>query len=150
MADLQKFKTDCEYEGGTWINTCPNGEKVTCIYEEDEYDKDVLYKIYVEDYTCGDLMMKNTNGSEDIVQKGGACGPFEPEEDVPLLMCTEFPELPTKMINLSCVMEGFPFVIECPSNANLSCYLPKEKAIFHIYGEMASSFTCESLGMENL
>jgi hypothetical protein len=150
MLDLQKYKTECEDDGGTWINACPDGEKTTCIYEEDEYDKNVLYKIYLDDFTCGDFFMKNADGSDDIVPKGGACGPFAPYENVPLSMCLEALDQPTNLVKLSCAMLEAPFASECPSNADLVCYDPEEEANYHLYGEATSSLTCEMLGMEEL
>jgi hypothetical protein len=149
MSDLQKYKTECEeVDDGTWINACPGGEKATCIYEEDDYDKEVLYKIYADGFTCGDLGMKNTDGSVDIVQKGGACGPFVPGENIPVSMCVELPELPTGTIKLSCAWLEVPFVSECPANANLICYNPEEDGISYLYGEAVSSYTCEDFGWE--
>ncbi|GBU25814.1 hypothetical protein R83H12_02472 [Fibrobacteria bacterium R8-3-H12] len=149
MADLQTFKSDCKDEGGTWINACPSGEKTTCIYEEDEYDKNVLYKIYADSLACGDLLMKNTDGNEDIVQKGGACGPFTPKTAT-FSMCAEFPELPTSIVKLSCADLETTFASECPSDANLVCYDPDEEMIYYFYDEAMSSLTCGSIGLESL
>jgi hypothetical protein len=149
MLDLQKYKTECEEEGGAWANDCPGGEKVACIFEEDEYDKDVLYKIYADDFACGDLLMKNADGSEDTAPKGGACGQYFPYgEIIPLSVCLEFPEMPTKLIKLSCAMEEIPFANKCPSNANLVCYDSEDESIVYYYGEAISSVTCEYLGFE--
>lgn len=149
MPDLQKYKNECEEEERALVNDCPSGEKITCIAEEDKYEN-VLYKIYADGFACGDFMMKNADGSEGIVSKGGACGPFVLGENVPISMCVEFPEFPTGIIKLSCAYLEAPFANECPGNADLSCYDPEEEAITNLYGEAVSSFTCEDFGWEDL
>jgi len=139
---------ECVDEGGVFVNACPKGEKVKCI---DDDDDNVLYKIYAKGFTCGDLELKNLDGSKDIVPKGGACGPFAPYgKNVPLSLCIEFPELSTSMIKFSCASEEIPFVDKCPSNADLVCYDQENEAITYLYGGAVSSSTCESFGMEEL
>jgi hypothetical protein len=150
MPNLQEHKTKCEQSEGTWVSACPSGEKAACIDEEDNYEKDILHKIYADGLTCGDLGMKNTDGSVKIVKKGGSCGPFAPDESIPVSMCIEFPELPTGTIKISCAWLEVPFASECPVNADLVCYNPEEKMISHLYGEAVSSYTCESFKMEDL
>jgi hypothetical protein len=143
-------KIECDEDGGTWIDACPSGEKATCIDEEDENAKDVLYKLYADGFACGDFSLKNADGSTDIIPKGGACGPFMPAENVQFSMCAEFPELPTSIIKLSCTELEAPFANECPGNADLICYDPEEEMISHLYGFAVLSLTCEDLDMEGL
>jgi len=147
--NLIEYETDCELDGDIWVDACPSGEKATCIDDEDEDEKDVLYKIYPDGFFCGDFLMKNADGHEDIIPKGGAC--FI-ERSSQLAMCTEYPELSTGIIKLSCAELGAPFVNQC-SKANLTCYDPKasepqEKMIFHFYGEKTSFLTCGDFDME--
>ncbi len=149
--DMYERKVECELEGGTWINACPSGEKATCINDEDEETKDISYKLYTEDfYTCGDLFMKNADGSEDVISMGGACGPFNPVEYVPISACSEFRELPTTIVKAVCAEQKVPFANECPGYADLICYSPEEKVISYFYGAAARSYYCEDLGMEEL
>jgi len=151
MPNLQTHKIECGEDGGTWVNNaCPAGERTVCISEENEYEKEILYKLYTDSIVCGDLMLKNTNGSEDIVSKGGACGPFFLQEGIPISMCIEFPEISTVMIKFSCTHMEYPFASECPGNADLTCYIPENETISHIYGKEASLFTCKDLNMEEL
>jgi hypothetical protein len=147
--DPQKRVTDCEEDGGTWVNACPSGENATCI--SDEYVDEVL-KLYAEDWTCGDLMLENADGSIDDVAKGGACGPTEIDPRIPVdlaSMCINFLELPTKGIKATCPQldPPAPFTEKCP-NADLVCYAPEVEAIAYYYGEMMSLYTCEMLGFE--
>jgi hypothetical protein len=150
--NLQKLKTECEEEGDTWVDACPSGEKIVCIDDEDEDFEDVLIKIYVNDFSCGDFGLKKADGSTDIVPMGGACGPFEFDlyPGTTLSACVEFPELSTALLRVSCASEGWSFVTECPSNADLVCYNPEENMIPHYYGEAIRQFTCSQLGMEDL
>jgi hypothetical protein len=139
---LKKHKTECEEDGGSWVSACPKGEKTKCI---DEEDKDVLYNVYAEGWTCGDLDLKNADGSEEIVSTGGACYPYAPQENAMFLTCIGLPELSTSDVRLTCSSLKAPFVQECPVNANLICYKPEEeeKIIYHFYGEVISLLTCE-------
>jgi hypothetical protein len=147
MPDMREFKTDCEEEGGVLVQTCPSGEKLTCTDEEDEYN--ILYKFYVDGFTCGSLGLKNADGSGGIAAKGGACGPFTTEPGVPFSTCLEFPELLTGIIKLSCSKFKTTFREECPrQNADLICYEPEEEMIFYFYGEAMSSLVCEDYNME--
>jgi len=148
--DMYERKIECEQEGGTWLKSCPSGEKASCINDIDEED-DTLYKLYTKDfYTCGDLLMKNADGSEDVVSMGGACGPFRPK-NVPLLLCTEFREVPTTIVKISCAELETSFVERCPvGQADLICYNPEEKMISYFYGEAVQSHTCEDFKMEEL
>jgi hypothetical protein len=147
-ANLQERKTECEEDGGVWVNACPSGEKATCINDEDE--KDVLLKIYADNFTCGDFMLKNADGSESIISKGGACGPFKHTENSPISLCFEFPEFPTGTVRLGCAELEIPFLNECQNNADLVCYTPEEGMFTHFYGEAISSFTCKDFEMEEL
>jgi len=150
MADLDVFRADCEDEGGVWAIACPSGETTTCIYEEDEYDKNVLYKLYVEDFSCSMFGAKNADGSDDVVvEMGGACGPYTPE-NLPLSLCLEFPNIPTAILKLSCMELEAPFVNKCPNNADLACYDPEDETNYYFYGAAASSFTCKRFGKEDL
>jgi len=137
-------KAECEKDGGSWVSTCPSEEKATCISEENT--EDVLYKLYADGFSCGDLMLKNADGSEDIVPKGGACGPFTPK-NVPISMCVDFPELSTNVVRLSCVELDAPFAKECPINTDLTCYQPEEGIIYHFYGEAVFPYTCKNFGL---
>jgi hypothetical protein len=149
--NLQKRKTECEEDGGTWINDCPSGEKTTCIDDEDEDAKDALIKLYADGFTCGGLGLKNANGGTDVVSKGGACGPFAAYgDDIPISLCAEFPELSTDIIKLSCPGLEAPFVNKCPGNADLICYDPEEDMISYFYSKEMLSVTCEDLDMEEL
>jgi hypothetical protein len=142
--NLQKHKTECEVGGGTWANACPSGEKAACIDDSYEELKDALIKFYSGYFACSDFSLKNANGSEDAVSKGGACDLSDLEQ---VSICGEFPELSTAFVKLSCAAMEAPFVSKCPSNANLVCYDPEGKATFYHYEETISS-TCEELGFE--
>jgi len=151
MPNLQEHEAECKSDGGTWVSACPSGEKATCIDEEDPYEKVILYKFYSDGFVCSDLLLKNADGSEDNVSKGGACFISRSSK---FSMCAEFPELPTSIIKLSCAEMGAPFVNEC-SKADLTCYdpnaiEPEKKMISHFYGEAMSSLTCEDFDMEEL
>jgi hypothetical protein len=147
----QAQKNECDEDGGTWTDaSCPSGEKATCIDDEDVNAKDVLYKLYAEDFTCGDFSMKNADGSPDITPKGGACGPIMIQEGLQISMCAEFPMFPTNIIKISCANMEVPFVNECQDNADLICYDPKEDMIAYLYGEEALLITCDDLDMEEL
>jgi hypothetical protein len=146
VLNLQEHITECEEDGGIWVNACPGGEKITCIDDEDT--EDILYKIYANGFTCSALSLKNADGSKDTVSKGGACGPFSPIKNIPFSMCTEFPELSTALIKLSCTGIQAPFANECPGNADLICYDPEDEAISHFYGQAIYSRTCEDFDME--
>lgn len=158
-ANWQEYKTECQEDGGTWVNACPGGEKTICIAGEDdeeedgeeEDDEEILFKLYADGFNCSDVRLKNADGSTDLIFKGGACGPFKPADDVPLSMCTEFPELSTGIIKLSCVRLEAPFANKCPDNVDLACYDPEKEIISYLYGEsIMLPFTCEDLDMEEL
>ena len=151
IPSLKWLRADCEKESGTLAKSCPKGEKITCIDEENEYYKDISTKVYIDDIACRDLGLKNIDGSEEIVKKGGACGLFRPEPKVPLSACVEMPGLSTGFIKLICADEEFraPFLEECPRhNADLICYSPEEEVIAYYYGEAVFSLTCEDIDME--
>jgi len=149
MPNLKAQRAECKEDGGTWVNSsCPSGEKYTCIDDEDENEKDVLYKLYTDIITCGDLSLKNTDGI-DIVSKGGACGPYIPNPRVPLSMCVEFPELSTGLIRLSCAGLKAPFINKCSNlSADLICYDTEEEMVYYFYGEAVSSLACKNFDME--
>jgi hypothetical protein len=147
MPNLQKHKVECERGGGTWANACPSGEKAACIDDSDEELKDALIKFYSDDFACSDFSLKNANGSEDVVSKGGAC---DLGDLGPVSMCEEYPEFSTVFVKILCTREEAPFVSKCPSSADLICYYPEEKAILYYYEEIASSRTCEDFGFEDL
>jgi len=152
MPSLQKFKTECKEEGDTWVDACPSGEKTVCIDDEDEDFKDVLFKIY-NDFSCRDFGFKKADGSADNVPKGGACDQINADDiypGAPFSLCIEFLELSTAFIRISCASEGWPFVTECPSDADLACYDPKENTIPHYYGELMRNIKCSQIGMEDL
>jgi hypothetical protein len=146
---LQKHKDECEEDDGIWIDACPSGEKVICI--DEEYADEVL-KVYAEGWTCGDLGLKNIDGSEDPVSSiGGACGPYT--SNPRFSMCVEYPELPASYVKLVCSSLEAPFVKECPTaNARLICHNPKDevKILYYFYSEETLSLTCEALDLEDL
>ena len=150
--NLQERRAECEEDGGYWVEACPTGQKSTCIDDEDEEAEGILYKLYTDDFTCGDLMLKNEDGSEDVISIGGACGPLTPEASVPLSMCFEFPDFRTAIIKRSCTEMKTTFATECPANADLVCYDPGKGMVSHLYGEEVHSrpIACEDLGMEEL
>ncbi len=150
LKNIQAHKTECEKDGGSWENKCPNNERIICIDEEDEDAKDIFIKIYANNVTCRDLDLKNADEYEDIIAEGGACGPFKSQEKAPFSICIEFPELSTSIINISCAELNVPFIEKCPGNSGLICYDPEEETVSHFYGENISSFTCEDFDMEAL
>jgi len=148
--NLQERKEECIEEGGTFVDACPSGEKHTCISDEEEYENLIL-KIYANDVACGDFNLKNADGSESIVPKGGACGPFSYIQGISI--CSEIPEIPTFLVKATCSAElEVPFVNECPSNADLVCSKVENgiKYVFHYYSESLSGYSCNALGMEDL
>jgi len=149
---LEESKQDCKDDGGTLADVCPSGENATCKSEE-EGDEDLIIKIYANNVVCGDLMLKNADGSPDNSKKGGGCGPFVLSNNT---MCTEFPEYPSYMTKLVCNELGVeaPFVDKCPGNAKLVCYKPPVDddpgIIYHFYEGQMSNYSCALLNMEDL
>jgi hypothetical protein len=135
------MKLACVSLDAPFVNECPSGEKATCMSDEQE---EGIIKIY-DDFVCSDFGWQNAEGSEDNVPKGGACGPISTN---PLYSyCTEFPKFSIGFINIVCQEAEAPFTNECPA-ADLKCLQYREgiEIIYHLYGELIRSHTCEELG----
>jgi len=151
VSNLQESKEECIDLGGTFVDACPSGEKHTCISDE-KGEENLITKIYANDVACGDLNLRNADGSESIVPKGGACDQIRMDNN---LTCAEILDFPTFLVKIVCSSElNAPFAKECPDNAKLVCYMPPQNGdpafIYHFYEGPLSNSSCSDLDLEDL